>query len=184
MLGETGYQQRGGLLLRSTVMTVQIHYPHTQKCYNRVMDWRRLERWAIIATIALYVAAAASLAIMLGESLLLEGSSQQRAFHDIANYLNRLGEIAGGMIIVIVLLILVGGGTGMLFLKAYDQFQENRKRRARERAEAVEEGKAIGIEQGRTEGRAEILDELRERGFDVDDLLSPDESDTEPPATP
>lgn len=144
------------------------------------MDWRRLERWAIIATIALYVAAAASLAIMLGESLLLEGSSQQRAFHDIANYLNRLGEIAGGMIIVIVLLILVGGGIGMLFLKAYDQFQENRKRRARERAEAVEEGKAIGIEQG----RAEILDELRERGFDVNDLMSPDESDTEPPATP
>lgn len=144
------------------------------------MDWRRLERWAIIATIALYVAAAASLAIMLGESLLSEGSSQQRAFHDIANYLNRLGEIAGGMIIVIVLLILVGGGIGMLFLKAYDQFQENRKRRARERAEAVEEGKAIGIEQG----RAEILDELRERGFDVDDLLPPDESDTEPPATP
>ena len=136
------------------------------------MDWRRLERWAIIATIALYVAAAVSLAIMPGESLLSEGSSQQRAFHDIANYLNRLGEIAGGMIVVIVLLILVGGGTGMLFLKAYDQFQENRKRRAQER------------ESARAEGRAEIIEQLRNKGVNVDDLLPPDESDTEPPANP
>jgi hypothetical protein len=44
-----------------------------------------------------------------------------------------LDEIGGGAVIVAILFILIGGGTGMLLLKAYDQFQENRKRPARER---------------------------------------------------
>jgi hypothetical protein len=97
------------------------------------MDWRRLERWAIVATITLYVAAAASLVIILGESLLAEGSPEQPGFRGRADYLNRLDEIGGGAVIVAILFILIGGGTGMLLLKAYDQFQENRKRPARER---------------------------------------------------
>ena len=113
------------------------------------MDWQRFERWATVATIALYVAAAASLVIMLGESLLPEGSPAQRAFHDIADYLNRLGDIGSGAIVAIIVLILSGGGAGMLLFKAYDQFQENRKRRAEERAEALAEGQARGRAQGR-----------------------------------
>ena len=132
------------------------------------MHWRRLERWATVATIALYVAAVASLVIMLGESLLTEGSPAQRVFRDVAEYLNRLGNIGGGAIVAVILFILVGGGTGMLLLKAYDQFQENRKRRARERAEALAEGRA--------QGRAEILDLLRERGVNLDELLPPEET--------
>ena len=136
------------------------------------MHWRRLERWATVATIALYVAAVASLVIMLGESLLTEGSPAQRVFRDVAEYLNRLGNIGGGAIVAVILFILVGGGTGMLLLKAYDQFQENRKRRARERAEALAEGHA----QGRAQGRAEILDLLRERGVNLDELLPPEET--------
>ncbi len=183
------------------------------------MDWRRLERGAIIATIALYVAAVASLAIMLGDSLLPEGSRLQGTFHRIANHLTKLGDIGGGTIIVTILIILVGGGTGMLLLRAYDQYQENRKRRARERAEAIAEGRELGREQGLAEGlaegreqglaegreqglaeglaegreqglaeglaegRAEVLDQLRDQGVNLDDFLTPDEADSEPPET-
>ena len=95
----------------------------------------RLERWAIIATIVLYVAAVASLIILLGERLLPEGSPARRAFHNAANQLNRLGDIASGTIIIIILLVLAGGGIYVLILKAIDKYHANRERRARERAE-------------------------------------------------
>ena len=148
------------------------------------MDWQRFERWATVATIALYVAAAASLVIMLGESLLPEGSPAQRTFHDIADYLNRLGDIGSGAIVAIIVLILSGGGTVMLLFKAYDQFQENRKRRAEERAAALAEGQAQGLAEGRAQGRAEaraeIQDRLKEQGIDLDDLLPPDEQEPGP----
>ncbi len=144
------------------------------------MDWRRLERWAIIATIALYAAAALSLFLILGETLLPEGSPIQQASHNIANHLTRLGEIGGGVVIVVVLSILVGGGIGMLFLRAYDKYQENKQRRERERAQWMAEAMA----EGRAEGRAEILEQLRDRGINVDDLLPPSEPSYETPAAP
>ena len=76
----------------------------------------------------------------------------------------------------------------MLILKAIDKINENRERRARERAEweaaSRAQGLAEGRAQGHAQGRAEIIEQLKERGINVDDLLSPDESDTEPPATP
>ena len=143
------------------------------------MDWRRLDRWATIATISLYVAAAASLVIILGETLLPAGTPARVAFHDIANYLNRLGDIGGGAIIVIILFILAGGGTAMLLINAYDKFQEIRRRRAQERqemADAIAESRA----EGRAEGRAEILDQLRKSGVDVDDFVPPEDADSEP----
>lgn len=153
--------------------------------YSTPMDWQRFERWATVATIALYVAAAASLVIMLGESLLPEGSPAQLAFQNIADYLNRLGDIGSGAIVAVILFILVGGGTIMLLLKAYDQFQENRKRRARERAEAAAEGRAEGRAEGLAEGlalgRAEIIGQLRERGISLDELVVSDESEPENP---
>ena len=148
------------------------------------MDWRRLERWAIVATIAAYAAAVISLAVFLGEMLLPEGSPAQRIFHSIASDLGRLGDIGGGSIVVIILLVLIGGGTYVLILKAIDKINENRERRARERAEWEAASRAKGHAEGRAQGRAELLDQLRERGYNVDDLLPPDESDTEPPATP
>ena len=156
------------------------------------MDWRRLERWAIIATIAAYVAAVVSLAVFLGEFLLPDGSPAQRIFHGIANYLGRLGDIGGGSIVTVILLALIGGGTYVLILKAIDKINENRERRARERAEweaasraqGRAEGRAEGRAQGRALGRAEIIEQLRDKGINVDDLLPPDESDTEPPASP
>ena len=151
------------------------------------MNWRRLERWAIIATIALYAAAAASFIILLGESLLPESSPVQRVFQDTANWLNRLGDIGGGTIIIIILLVLAGGGIYVLFLKAIDKYHENRERRARERAEWEAEARSRGLAQGRaegrTEGRAEILEELRKRGVNVDDLVPPTEPDSEAPET-
>ena len=131
------------------------------------MDWRRLERWAIIATISLYVAAAVSVIILLGESLLPDGSPVQLAFQDAANWLTRLGGIGGGTIIVIILLLMAGGGIYVLILKAIDKYHENRERRARERAE----WEAEALAQGRAEGRAEIRDELQQRGYDVDEML-------------
>ena len=139
------------------------------------MDSRRLERWAIVATIALYVASAASLVIIPGESLLAEGSPEQPGFRALADYLNRLGEIGGGAVIVAMLFILIGGGTGMLLLKAYDQLQENRKRPAREREAA--------LAQGRAEGRFALLEELRNLGINVDDLLPSEDADSGPPGT-
>ncbi len=147
--------------------------------HSTPMDWQRLGRWATVATITLYAAAAASLAIMLGESLLPEGSPAQRTFHDIADYLNRLGDIGSGAIIAIIVFILAGGGAGMLLFDAYDRFQEIRKRRAEERAAALAEGqaqgRAEGRAQGRAEARAEIQDRLKEQGINLDDLLPPDE---------
>ena len=153
------------------------------------MDWRRLERWATIATIALYAAAAASMIILLGEILLPEGSLAQRAFHNIANHLNRLGEIGGGTVIYSILLILVGGGIYLLILRAIDKYHENRERRARERAEAVAQGRVEGHAEGRAKGhaegragsRAEIRDRLKERGIDLDELLPPEEPTDEEP---
>lgn len=147
------------------------------------MDWRPLDRWATIATIALYAAAAISVIILLGEILLPEGSPAQRAFHDTANHLNRLGEIGGGAIVVVILLVLLGGGCYMLILKAIDKYHENRRRRAQEntewRAEGHAAGRAEGRAEGRKEGRAEIRDRLRERGIDLDDLLPPEEEPTD-----
>ncbi len=145
-------------------------YSHCSKYYNklRLMNWRRLELWATIATIALYAAAVVSLIIMLGESVLPKDSTAQRTFHDIANYLNRLGEIGGGTIILVILLILVGGGIIVLFIKAWDKYQENRARRAREIAEALSQGR----QEGREEGHAEIRDQLQQRGYDLNELLS------------
>ncbi len=127
------------------------------------MDWRRLERWAIIATTAAYLAAAISLVIFLGEILLPEGTPAQRVFHGIANYLGRLGDIGGGSIVAIILSVLMGGGIYVLFLKAIDKYHENRERRARERAE----WEAASREQE----RAEIRDELQQRGYDLDEML-------------
>ena len=65
----------------------------------------------------------------------------------------------------------------MLFLKAYDQFQENRKRRARERAGDIAEGRA----KGRAEARAEILEQLKARGLDVDEFIPPDDPENNKP---
>lgn len=138
------------------------------------MDWRRLDRWATIATISLYVAAATSLIIILGEALLPPGTLAQSVFHDIADYLNRLGDVGGGAVIVIILFILVGGGAGMLLINAYDKFQEIRRRRAQERQEMAE-----AIEASRAEGRAEIVDQLRERGVNVADFLPPEDAEPE-----
>ena len=144
------------------------------------MDWRRLERWAVIATIAAYAAAVVSLAVFLGEFLLPKGSPSQRIFHSVANHLGRLGDIGGGSIVAVILSALVGGVTYVLILKAIDKINENRERRARERAE----WEAASRAHGRAEGRAEIIEQLRDKGINVDDLLPPDESDTEPPVTP
>lgn len=146
------------------------------------MDWRRLDRWATIATISLYVAAATSLIIILGEALLPPGTLAQSVFHDIADYLNRLGDVGGGAVIVIILFILVGGGAGMLLINAYDKFQEIRRRRAQERqemAEAIEASRAEGRAEGLAEGRAEIVDQLRERGVNVADFLPPEDAEPE-----
>ena len=151
--------------------------------YSQAMDWRRLERWATWATIALYVAAAVSVIILLGESLLPAGSPAQQIFHGIANHVNRLGEIGGGTLIYVILLILIGGGIYVLILRAIDKYHENRERRARERAEAIAEGHAEGRAEGHAEGRAEgraegleqgraeVRDQLQERGYNLDDLL-------------
>ena len=147
------------------------------------MDWRRLERWAIIATIAAYAAAVVSLAVFLGEILLPESSPAQRTFHGIANYLGRLGDIGGGSIVAVIMLALVGGGTYVLILRAIDKINENRERRARERAEweaasrayGRSEGRSEGHAQGRAQGRAEIIEQLKARGVDVDELIPPDE---------
>ena len=150
------------------------------------MHWRRLDRWAIVATIALYVAATFSLFIILGETLLPAGTPAQITFHDIANYLNRFGEIGGGAIIVIILFILFGGGTAMLLIDAYDKLQAIRRRRAQERQEmaaAIAASRAKGHAEGRAAGRAEVLDQLRERGYSVDEFLAPDTTTLEPPAT-
>ena len=148
------------------------------------MDWRRLERWAIIATIAAYVAAVVSLVVFLGEILLPEGSPEQRIFHGIANYLSRLGDVGGGSIVAVILFALVGGVTYVLILKAIDKINENRERRARERVEWEAASRAQGRAEGHAQGRAEIIEQLRNKGVNVDDLLPPDESDTEPPANP
>lgn len=141
------------------------------------MNWRLLDRWATIATIALYVAAIGTLVIVLGESLLPAGSPAQTTFRNVAEYLVRLGNIGSGMIMTVILFILLGVGTAMLLFKAYDQFQENRKRRARERAEAIAEGRA----EGRAEARAEIIEQLKARGLDVDELIPPDETESNRP---
>ena len=141
------------------------------------MDRRRLELWATIATIALYIAAAASLVIFLGENLLQEGTRAQRIFAATANHLNRLGGIGGGSIVAVILLILVAGGTWVLFIKAYDKYLENKQRRERERAE----WRAQAIAEGRAEARAEILEQLKARGIDVDELIHPDEPESNKP---
>ena len=99
------------------------------------MDWRRLERWATIATIALYAATAVSVTVLLGEILLPANSPAQRIFHGIANLFSRLGDIGGGAIIFVILLVIAGGGIVVLILRAIDKYQQNRERRARERAE-------------------------------------------------
>ena len=149
------------------------------------MDRRRLELWATIATIAIYVAAATSLVIFLGENLLQEGTRAQRIFAVTANHLNRLGGIGGGSIVAVILLILVAGGTWVLFIKAYDKYLENKQRRERERAEwrtqAIAEGMAEGLAKGRAEARAEILEQLKARGIDVDELIHPDEPESNKP---
>ncbi len=78
----------------------------------------------------------------------------------------------------------------MLILKAIDQYQGNRKRRAREKAEweaasreqgieqgmeqgiaeGMEQGIAQGLEQGRAQATAAIRALLIERGINLDDL--------------
>ena len=147
------------------------------------MNWRRLERWAIIATVALYVAAAVSVIILIGESLLPEGSPVQRALQDAAHWLTRLGGIGGGTVVIIILLVMAGGGIYVLILKAIDKYHENRERRARAIAEALDQGREEGREKGRAEGRAELLDQLRERGYSVDEFLSPEDTNSEPERT-
>ena len=67
------------------------------------------------------------------------------------------------------------GGTYVLFLKTIDKYHENRERRARERAEWEAASRA--------QGRAEVIEQLREKGINVDDLLLSDEPDTESPET-
>ena len=140
------------------------------------MDWRRLERWATVATIALYAATVVSVIILLGESLLPGNSPAQHIFHSIANRLSRLGDIGGGAIILVILLVIAGGGIAVLILRAIDKYQQNRERRARERAEWEAASRAQGRAEGRAELRAEIRARLLERGINLDDLLPPDEA--------
>lgn len=66
----------------------------------------------------------------------------------------------------------------MLLINAYDKFQEIRRRRAQERQEMAEAIDASRAE-GRAEGRAEIVDQLRERGVNVDDFLPPEDAEPE-----
>ena len=67
----------------------------------------------------------------------------------------------------------------MLILRAIDKINENRERRARERAEweaaSRAYGRSEGHAQGRAQGRAEIIEQLKARGVDVDELIPPDE---------
>ena len=129
-----------------------------------------------MATIALYAATVVSVIILLGESLLPGNSPAQHIFHSIANRLSRLGDIGGGAIILVILLVIAGGGIAVLILRAIDKYQQNRERRARERAEWEAASRAQGRAEGRAEQRAEIRARLLERGINLDDLLPPDEA--------
>lgn len=133
------------------------------------MDRRRLELWV---TLALYIAAVVSLIVLLARRLAPERSLLQRTAQTVAEYLGELGEVASGTIILIILLVIGGTVIMALLTKGYELYREMLGRNEQLRAE------------GRAEGRAEIIEQLKERGINVNDLLSPDESDTEPPATP
>ena len=44
-------------------------------------------------------------------------------------------------------------------------------------AQALEQGRKLGLEQGRKEERNNIREQLRQRGYDPDELLPPPEND-------
>ena len=137
------------------------------------MHRRRLELWV---TLALYIAAVVSLIVLLARRLASERSLLQRTAQTVAEYLGELGEVASGTIILIILLVIGGTVIMALLTKGYELYREMLGRNEQLRAE--------GRAEGRAEARSEIIEQLRNKGINVDDLLPPDESDTEPPATP
>jgi len=137
------------------------------------MDRRRLELWV---TLALYIAAVVSLIVLLARRLVPERSPLQRAAQTIAEYLGELGDVASGTIVLIILLVIRGTATMALLTKGYELYREMLGRNEQLRAE--------GRAEGRAEARAEIIEQLRDKGINVDDLLPPDESESEPPANP
>ena len=44
--------------------------------------------------------------------------------------------------------------------------------------QALEQGRKLGLEQGRKEERNNIREQLRQRGYDPDELLPPPENDS------
>ena len=141
------------------------------------MNRRRLELWV---TLALYIAAIVSLIVLFARRFSPEGSPLRRTAETVAEYLGELGAVASGTIILIILLVIGGTVTMALLTKGYELYQEMRGRNEQLRAE----GRAEGRVAGRAEARAEIIERLRNKGIDVEDLLPADEPDAEPPATP
>ena len=145
------------------------------------MNWKRLEHWV---TMALYIAGATALVIMSVKRLAPERSLPQRIASDAAIYLTELGNVSGGLLIMIVLCILRGSATMASIFHVVDRYREWKKDEQRRREEFIRV-REESIAEGRVEGRASAMEDIRarliERGIDPNDILQTSENGSEPP---
>ncbi len=146
------------------------------------MNWQRMERWAIWASVAVYAAATVALLVLLVRNLAPDGSPAQRLAEGFAANLSDFGDVGGGALFIIVLLSMSAMGgvwTMVLIFKGVDTLTEMiRERRGRDdriREEGREEGREAGRQEGRQEGREEAIalfqESLEQAGISPDDLM-------------
>ena len=144
------------------------------------MNWKRLEHWV---TTALYIAGATALVIISVKRLAPERSLPQRIASDAAIYLTELGNVSGGLLIVIVLCILGGSATMASIFYVVDRYREWKKDERRRKEEFIRV-REESIAEGRAEGRASAMEDIRarliERGIDPNDILQTSENGSEP----
>ena len=138
------------------------------------MNWQRMERWAIWASVAVYAAATVALLILLVRNLAPDGSPAQRLAQDFAANLSDFGDVGGGALFVIVLLsmsVMGGVWTMVLIFKGVDTLTEMiRERRGRD-DRIREEGREAGRQEGREEAIALFQESLEQAGISPDDLM-------------
>ncbi len=124
---------------------------------------------------------------MLAKRLLPDGTVSQRLAVGAADLLTELGGISEGLLIVIILLILGGNRIMVSIFEGVDRYREwkrkNAQLKAEVRAAVLDEGIAAGRAEGRAEGRAAeraaIRAWLEAQGLNPDDILPPEEPDTQ-----
>ena len=153
------------------------------------MNNRRLE---LLITVSFGLAAGIALFIVSIRAFAPESWPIRRwvAYEPLIEFLTALANVSGGLIVIIFIAVLLGGVIMSLIFSGIDKYRAMKERDRLIREEALKEGRQEGLEQGLEQGierglqqgrsgaLAEVRSLLRAKGYDPDEILEPEETES------